>query len=395
MRIRNIVLTALTILFVSGAILYSCTRKKADYLGPEYLSAPSDFTASNLTATDPINFASGVCNITATFSHRVTYTVTITGLTSGAEKVYTGVGSLIDAAAIGGIWNGSHDGLYFFRSGEQALITLTFLRSEVKLSKVVTITTKRNFVLGNPYLLAVGGSNNSYELPATVRSSVCPTCGFFPFQFSFSEGLAGPTSFAEDVLASANSVNAVDGLKVLKFAGKSAQGDGFFIGGIQHRKGNPGGNISFMLPATWKDPSQIYFNVYIYGNGNSKATVNLEFHESDYSNSKNDYVAPLDTLKKECGGTPLNKFDHDPCTDDGWVSAIPVDFVGWRLVSVKYSDFVRSVSLPNGGSGDGIKEPTRVARIQMGVVARPAFAETNVLMDYPIISYGAPFDPSK
>ncbi len=391
MKIRTIVVTLATILLISGVVLYSCTRKKVEYLGPEYLSAPTDFSASNLTVTDPVDFSTGVCTITASFSHRVTYTVTMKGLSSGAVKSYTGVGSVLTASGIGGMWNGSNDGLYFFRTGEQVSVTISFLRSEVLLSKVITITTGRDPIMGNPNLIALGGANSGYE-----NLAVRP--GSFPTQFAFSESKLDPVPFADAVLASANGVNAIDGIKVLRFSGKSAQGDGFFVGGIQHRKGNPGTNASFVLPSTWTDASQVYFNVYIYGNGNSKATVNLEFHESDYSNPNNDYFAPVDTIKKECGvipGTGFNKFDHDPCSDDGWVAAIPVNFTGWRLYSIKYSDMARSVSLPNGGSGDGVKEPTRVARIQMGVVASPAFAEANVLIDYPVISYGAPFDPSK
>jgi hypothetical protein len=30
----------------------------------------------------------------------------------------------------------------------------------------------------------------------------------------------------------------------------------------------------------------------------------------------------------------------------------------------------------------------------MGVVAAPAFATAKVMFDYPVISYGAPFDPT-
>lgn len=384
MRVRKYLLLILSVTIVAGVILYSCTRKKVDYLGPEYLSAPEDFSATNFTVT-PVDFSMGNWTITADFSARVTYYVTITGLSSGAEKVYTGVGNNLTASSVGGSWNGSHDGLYFFRSGEVVRVKLTFLRSEYYLEQLVTLTTARNYFAGNPNLLPVGGAlNSSYE-----TANVNP--GSFPTQFAFSEALAGTSNgpTAERDLASNYGINAIQGQYILRFSGKSQQADGFFIGGIQHRApGIPA--AGFMLPASWTDPSQIYLNVYVYGQGtDSKATVNLEFHESDASNPSNS------PTKKECGGNTVGAFGHDPCTDDGWVSAVPVNFTGWRLISVKYSDCTRSVSVPNGGSGDGVQEPTRLARIQVGVVATPAFATANVLFDYPTVSYGAPFDPSK
>jgi hypothetical protein len=390
MRVKKYLLLLLSVTIVTGVVLYSCTRKKVDYLGPEYLSAPSGFSASNFTVT-PAAFTSGGWTITADFSDRVTYYVTITGLTSGAEKQYTGVGNNITASSIGGNWNGSHDGLYFFQSGESVSVKLTFLRSDYYLEQLITLPAARNYFAGNPNILPIGPVGNvSYEA-SNVNSAT--TASAFPLQFAFSEALAGTTvgKTAERDLAASYGIKAIHGQYILRFSGSSGQPDGFFIGGIQHRSGGfPA--TAFLLPATWTDPTQIYFNVYVYGQGtNSKATVNLEFHESDASNPKNTQPGG----KKDCN-TPntVGAFGHDPCTDDGWVYAIPVNFTGWKLVSVKYSDCTRSVSVPNGGNGDGVMEPSRLARLQMGVVANPAFANATVMFDYPVISYGAPFDPT-
>lgn len=392
MSVRNIIVFMLAATLVSGVVLYSCTRKKVDYLGPEYLSAPDGFVAANLSVTNPVNFSgAGVCHISANFSNRVTYYITITGQQSGAVKKYTGVSDKIDDNTPGGIWNGSHDGLFFFRTGETVDVVITFLRSDVTLGGTTTINVARNPVTGNTNLYALGTTaSNSYE-----AANVVP--GNFPVQFAFSEAVIDANKYVERIQTSTIGVKSIQGLYSLRIAGKSAQPDGFFVGGIQHRQGFQTTANAFMLPTSWTDPSQIYFNVYIYGNGNSNATVNLEFHESDFDNPHNDRVLPKDTLKFEgCGGTQqLNQYGHDPCTDDGWVYAVPVNFTGWKLVSVKYNDFSRSVSIPNGGSGNGIKEPTRVARIQMGVVSNPAFKVADVMFDYPVISYGAPFDPSK
>ena len=48
------------------------------------------------------------------------------------------------------------------------------------------------------------------------------------------------------------------------------------------------------------------------------------------------------------------------------------------------------------GNGNGIKEPTRVHRIQIGVLSVPTpKEEINAIWDFPVLSYGAPFDPTK
>ncbi len=381
MRYKALIIMLFSALLVVGVVLESCNRKKVDYLGPEYLSAPKDFSATNFTVTDPVNIPVANCFVTATFSTRVTYTVTFKGKSSGATRTYTSVNDHLDASTPGGEWDGTNDGLYLFRSGENVDVTVTFLRSEYTLKKTILLSVQKNYFT-NPNLIAVGGINNSYEAAA----SLVP--GNFPFQFAFSNA-SGPNAFVDKTPAATFGVKAIHGLNVLRFTGISNQIDGYFIGGIQHRKGNPNTNSTFMLPVAWTDPSQIYFNIYMYGNGASNAIVNLELHESDASNPANGGG------KNECGGQVLNAFDHDPCTDDGWVYAQPVNFSGWRLISVKFSDFSKSVSSNNGGSGDVLKEPTRIARIQMGVVASPAFKEASVMMDYPVMSYGAPFDPSK
>jgi hypothetical protein len=403
MKFRYIYIVLITTILLSGVVMYSCNRKKVDYLGPEYLSAPAGFNATAFSVTPSIDFTAGTCNVLANFSDRVTYTVTFKGLSSGAVKMYTGVDNKLDASTIGGKWNGSHDGLYFFRTGESVEVLVTFLRSDYNLKGTITIIKARDFYTGNPNLIALGGLNNSYE------NNTNP--GNFPSQFSFSNSLPDGRGHANDTLAAYltlpdpynhgiipfPNIKAIDGVNVLRFSGISNQSDGFFVGGIQHRAGNPGGSSSFVLPESWSDPSQIYFNIYVYGNGKGNTLVNLEFDESDSSNAHNDYSLPKDTLKAACDApaTALNSFDYDPCTDDGWVYPLTVNFTGWRLISVKYSDFPKSVSLKNGGNGNGIKEPKRVARIQMGVVASPAFALTDVCLDYGVISYGAPFDPSK
>lgn len=371
MRIRNIVLILVTTLMISGVVLYSCTRKKVDYLGPEYLSAPSNISATGLTVSTPVDFTIEKCTLSVTFNARVSYKVTYTGASSGATRSYDGVASFVDASSPGGLWDGSHDGINFFRSGETVNVKISFFRSTYSESSSTTITTQRNYLdISNPNIIGLLPSNG-YETGL----------GTFPSQFTFLS-IPGCTSG----LAVVNStLGAPEGLNCFQLEGKSCQADGYFIGGIQHRK------TGFFLPATWTDPSQIYFNLYVYGEGNKNGRLSLEFHEADLSN---DATKP----KQECGPPPtnINVGEHDRCTDDAWVVQIPIDHVGWKLISVKYSDMTANASITNGGSGNKIKEPGRVHRIQMGLLSLPTPSQyIKSYMDFPTVTYGAPFDPSK
>jgi hypothetical protein len=374
MKLRNIILALCTTLLVSGIVLYSCTRKKVDYLGPEYLSAPDGFSAGALTVTNPVDFTAGKCTLNVTFNNKVTYTVTYTGLTSGAVKSYIGLGDHIDATQVGGLWDGTHDGINFFRKSEAVSVVVSFLRSSYTVSGATVISEVKDYFT-NPNLLPVVADNNGYE-----NGVLDP----FPAQFSFLS-IPGCLTGSSGVVTAPKPP---EGIYAFKMSGVSCQSDGFFVGGIQHRK------AGFFFP-TWTDPNKIYFNLYVYGSGNKNGRLSLEFHEADLSNNG---TKP----KGECQppntpGSPTVGIDeHDRCTDDAWVIQVPFDHVGWKLISVKYADMLPNASLDNGGSGNKIKEPTRVHRIQIGVLSLPTPGKNiTAYFDFPVLSYGAPFDPSK
>jgi hypothetical protein len=385
MKVRNIITLSLTVILISGLILYSCKRKHVDYLGPEYLAAPADLTVTNYTVSDNINFSGGTtpCMLTAQFNHRVSYTITITGLTSGAQKTYVGVNDKIDASAIGGIWDGGHDGLYFFRAGEQVSVVLSFLATDYVVKKTVTIASAKNYITGNN-IIAVGGPNNGYESSSETG---------YPTQFHLGSGNANCTQTNVYPLISQrnDTIQSIEGQYYYSVIGKSYDANGYFVGGLQHR--DPSGS-GFLLPSSWTDPSQIYFNIFIYGTGDGITNINLEFHESDSSTVNLKPRLECGLSGGNCASPYVDKHMHNPCTDDGWVYQYPVKHKGWKLISVKYSDCIPSSSPTNGGSGDKIKEPTRVPRLQIGVVSIPPFSKAGAIWDFPVITYGAPFNPN-
>ncbi len=382
MKIRNKIIVLVSSVLISGLILYSCKRTAVENLGPEYYSAPADFVVSNYNVTNNIDFVASACSISAAFNHKVSYTITIKGQTSGAEKTYVSIGDKIDVDALGGIWNGGHDGASFFRKDENVSVTLSFLGTDFTDTKIVKIFKARNFITG-ANILAVGGLNNGYEVASENG---------YPTQFSIGSGHANCTDNSVLPLDAKreNTYPLLEGKYYYRVLGKSLDAGGYFVGGIQHR--TPSGQ-GYILPAAWTDPTQIYYNIYVYGTGDGVTTLLMEFHESDLSSESS-------KPRNECGLTGGNcatiaKNMHNPCSDDAWVYQYPITHIGWKLISVKYSDFPVSISATNGGSGDKIKEPTRVTRLQLGVLAQPPFKSVTAIWDFPVLTYGAPFDPSK
>jgi hypothetical protein len=395
MKVRNIITLLLSAVLVSGLILYSCKRKHVDYLGPEYLAAPADLTVTNYTVSDNIDFYGGTtpCLISAEFNHRVSYTITITGRTSGAKKTFIGVNDKIDASAIGGIWDGGHDGLYFFRAGELVDIVISFLATEYTVKKTVTITYAKNYLTGKNIIPVGGADYNGYE-----------SVGAYPVQFTIGSGNSNCTqTFVAPIIDQRSAdiiipgkpdstIMAIEGNYFFQTIGKSYDGNGYFVGGLQHR--NSAGE-GYLLDSTWTDPSQIYFNIFVFGMGDGHTSINLEFHESDKSTESLKPRLECGLSGGNCANPQIEKDMHNPCTDDGWVYQYPVTHKGWKLISVKYSDCTPSASPTNGGSGDKIKEPGRVTRLQIGVVSSPPFNVAHATWDFPVITYGAPFDPNK
>ncbi len=376
------------------SVTYIACKRSSDAVLPEYYSAPAGFTPTLDIPVNSVNFKSATVTPSTHLGTKVTWTLTYRGLVSGAIKTFSGSSDVIDGS--NALWNGSHDGLYFFKPGEKVVASLTFFGSDYVTTDTLLVTTAKDYITGNPNAVAVGVKysngqiNNGYELVS-----------YFDYPYQLPLGSGAPFCYSptlpvpNEKRVHGGFIPAVEGNYYFRVKDISHDADGYFVGGLQHR--NPGG---FFFP-TWNDPENIYFNIYIYGYGADSTnftTINLEFHEADLSNSASKPKNECGVPNADIGATNcalIGKNEHDPCSDDGWVYQVPVTHTGWKLFSVKYSDFTPSTSARNGGSGNKIKEPNRVARIQIGVISSPPKNEVYAIFDYPVITYGAPFDPSK
>ncbi|MCU0428745.1 MAG: hypothetical protein MUF42_02125 [Cytophagaceae bacterium] len=371
----------ISVSIVSAVLLILSCNRKSDPIGPEYFVAPADFSVKSFTLpSDSLNFRVEKCTINAEFSHKVSWTLTFKGNKTGAVMTYTGASDAINSSVL--LWNGVHKDLYFFKK-EDVTVTLTFFGSEIVKTGKVFIKGTRNYAENPMNVYLAKGDSNGYE--KFLAGNTLNNFGSFGAQFTF-EQVAATTRRVIDTSI------ALEGNKVFQING--SDGGGFFIGGMQHRRKRtaPGIEPYFFDKAGWTpDPSKIYYNIFVYGTGQANARMNLEFHEADLSSNS---IKPISAAQCASGGAAAID-EHSPCFDDAYIAVIDISHTGWKMFSVRYSDMTKSAVANNGNNGNGVMEPNRVHRIQIGVNTTPNNNSVNAIWDFPIITYGGPFDPTK
>lgn len=332
------------IVLAAVAALGSCDIEDADYIGPAVISAPEDFEVTAFAASsDSANFDSDAVDFAATFSDPVSWTLTIEGAASGAKKSFNGLSDVVDIT-----WQGGHDGTYFFRQGEAVTATLSFLGTD----KAETL----NLDLGATADLTIGSvfpKSGNFEVDAEID---------FPSWARFNVTEQGVDSMARD--RNGSLVKPVEGKGYYYI--KGIGGDPVFVDGIQYL--GPWSDI----PA---DPDSVYFNIFLYGSEDPNATLVIELQEEDEDGIKAGYQGQ---------------------DDDAFVTEVNLTHKGWKMFTFRYSDLTPSVNADFGGSGNKTMEPDRMKGIVLVLLKiQDPSSEVEVFFDYPIITFGGPFNPSK
>jgi len=353
-RIRSALFKGVLSLFSLGIFLSAC-KPKEDFVGKEYVIAPADLQVISFAAPDkstPVDFTADSASFSAQFSHRVSWFLTLTGLKSGAVKKIEGLSDRIDPNLIK--WGGNHDGLYFFKN-EPVVAEITFLKS--------SLVAADTFNIGTP---------KKYE----------GTLLFDGFEKKFSNSWPGDFSFQEDgevtpdVLKRDSSVTPIEGKWNFKMSGQDAN-TSYFICGMRAQKDQPKpenmpAKDTLYMDFDSFDPNEVYFNVYVYGNGATGTRASIAVAEDDNGNAM--YEDPI---------------------EDSWEYPFKVTWVGWKLISVKYADFSRAADKNFGGNGNGIKELNKAKSITFNLLSDPPGGHAEYSFDFPIITYGGAFNPQQ
>jgi hypothetical protein len=346
-----------TLLLLSGLVvaLVSCKREEVDFIGPSYISAPEGFSVPIFTGTpSPIDFTVNSVAFNATFTSSVSWTLTVKGQQSGALYKTNGISDGLTNV----IWKGTHSGVSFFKTGETAIATLSFFGTSYTASTSVVISKARNF---NGYGQHPPGGD--FENPTLIKHA----SGWH----AFNDPTPIPNSTqgvgSSEIDYKGNVVTAIQGNNYYYIRGLGNQQ--YFVSGIQYDTGMP------LSPATPADANNVWVNMYIYGTGDPNTQVELEYQEADADGTQAGYQ-----------GTD----------DDAFVARIVLDHVGWKLFSFQYSKLTPSLNAPFGGSGNKIHEPNTLRSFDLVLIKKSkADSPVEVYFDYPIITTGGPFDPTK
>ncbi|MFN3403058.1 MAG: hypothetical protein ACK40G_03115 [Cytophagaceae bacterium] len=332
---------------ICWVILVSCHEKlpQSGYIGENYRSAPQNFYIISPLDASPksgVNFSTGgKVNLQAEFSHSISYFVKMKGLNSNASFSISGIGQKIEGN--NSIWDGSHDGIQFFRAGEKVAIELSFLGSPI-ISRD-TIIIQRTKVYGI-FL-------SDFETTSPAWNTFEPI---------------GPGTETE-INRQETGIPTIQGQGYYRIKGFDLNAN-YYINGVGYTTGK------ILAPNTNAD--DVFFNLFVYGNGVTSTKLSIDFAEDD--NSDNVFGNT---------GAPSYKAEEDQLT---W--QIPVTWKGWKLISIRYSQIPFSKDLP-GGAGLGMKgnnkrEPHKLHQMGFVLLTDPAKSAGDLIFDYPTFTIGKP-----
>lgn len=143
-------------------------------------------------------------------------------------------------------------------------------------------------------------------------------------------------------------------------------GANWFIGTVKFSP--PSGDAHF--PISTEDPEEVYLNMFVHGTGSSTTNINIDLQEDDNGDGGN----------------------YQDAADDTWgYGSIVPDWTGWKLVSVKLSEFNRSTQAAFGGSGNAVQEVNYIKHMQIVLGTNDPTETATARFAYPIFTIGSPF----
>jgi hypothetical protein len=327
-------------LFTLGMCLLACRKDEINQFdGPSLQDLNGAFVIINglQASQDSVDFAAGESvYFTADLSKTSEWKITITGQSSGAVKEITGLSSSIDVNQ--SLWTGTTTNLPVFKA-EMCKVDLTFTNEPDTLTiyvKVLTPKTNAGFLISD-------------------------------FETGFNSGW---TSFVQ---AGANmdfqiksDVSAPEGNSYFNMAGIV---DWDWLIGLVNFKASAYGATTFPLTT---NPNNLYFNVMVYGEpGLTNSLVLFQFEEDE--NGDGSFTST---------------------SEDMYSLQVNVDWIGWKLVSIKYSDIPCLVNgSPAAPAGEGTHQSDKIRSINMLHLANPTSGFAKSKLDYMIFTENAPLNP--
>ncbi len=325
---KKILYIALTLVLITG-----CRKESDKFEGPSIEELYGDFAILTPFAVDrsQVDFAAGeVAIFTAEFSKPVQWTITITGETTGAQKTITAKTKSINADSA--TWNGSTTKFPVFGVENcKAMLTIEG-EPDTSILDIQVLSPKPNEGL------VLADFENGMDPDWTVFIQTGADMDF---------------GIKTDPIAP-------HGSSYLNMKG-TVDWD-WLIGLIDFNAAAYTTDPTMPLSS---DPERVYFNVLVYGEpANNQSLILFQFKEDENEDG-----------------------NFDGNSEDIYALEVWVDWEGWKLVSVKYSDLEALVNgQPATPNGNGNKEPDKLGLVSMLHLANPAQGSASTKADYIIFS---------
>lgn len=320
--------------------LFACRKEEINkFDGPSIddLNSPFSVVTGLESSRDSVNFEAGeTVYFTAVLSKTIAWQLRIIGEDSGAEKIVTGLSKTIDETVY--TWEGTTTNLPLFKS-ENCRVELTFAGEPDTLTTAVKVLQPKV---------------NSGFLVADFDAGFNPGWSFY-----FQSGLDMNFSIVNDGTAP-------EGEKHYNMQGTV---DWDYLIGLVNFRASAYGAPTFPLNS---NPDNVYFNVMIYGDPVlTNSIVLFQFEEDEDGN-----------------GT------FSSASEDMYSLEVPVNWTGWKLVSIKYSDVPSLASgVPTPANGNAVHNSDRISSINMLHLANPASGQAHSKLDYLIFTENGPLLP--
>lgn len=272
----------IAILFIGFALLFSACKK--GQLGENVCpDASTNLRSPLILSTQNVSLKSNKLNIKAGFSARIQWWLRIRGKSTGAYKEYRGVSDSLNID-----WYGN-SGTEVFFGAEECSIDLELKCKGIVDHSSFTISQKPDFKTIN-----FGQIYNDYD-----------GTGFYTIN-------GGWVYFDAKTITLTRDINATDdpspqGGKALTFTGSTINGNNvFFYGG--YGKSITGNISSFVALTKQNNTDSIYLNMFVRGYQNTYPNTQLGLAYLKDNDNKN--------------------------------YSLDIDWEGWKMVSVKLSDFI-------------------------------------------------------
>jgi len=300
--------------------------------GPDLFDIYGEFDIVTTLAASQTNvdFAAGqTVFFTCEMTKLTDWTLSITGQSSGANKIISGTSKVLDQS--NATWDGSTTNFPMFR-GEVCDVMLTFAGETDTLTTTVTVDQPK---VNNGFIVADFETGWNGGWSTFVQSG-----GNMDFNIK------------------------TDGTAPEGFGHYNMQGlvDWDWLTGLIDFNASAYGVTTLPLS---DNGDALYFNALVYGEvGLPNSRVLFRFDEDENEDGS------------------FNAGSEDQLTHE-----IIIDWEGWRLISIRYSD------LNNSGSGGGNYNPDKLNKVSVLHLADPSSGFAKSAIDYLIFTENAPLNP--